>query len=57
MVVSVSPTPRMRLADDLNEEQLRTFVFENPVRFYGSMNPDFFTGTALEKEAAAELTG
>jgi len=41
----------------LDEEQLRTFVFENPVRFYGSMNPDFFTGTVLEKEAAAELAG
>ena len=39
----------------LNEEQLRTFLFENPLRFYGSLNPDFFTGTVLEKEAAAEL--
>jgi predicted TIM-barrel fold metal-dependent hydrolase len=41
----------------LNEEQLRTFVFENPVQFYGSMNPDFFSGTVLEKEATAELAG
>jgi hypothetical protein len=39
----------------LDEAQLRTFVFENPLKFYGSLNPDFFTGTVLEKEAAAEL--
>jgi predicted TIM-barrel fold metal-dependent hydrolase len=39
----------------LDEAQLRTFVFENPLKFYGSLNPDFFTGTVLEQEAAAEL--
>ena len=39
----------------LTGEQLRSFLFENPLRFYGSLNPDFFTGTALEKEAAVEL--
>ena len=39
----------------LDDDQLRDFVFVNPVRFYGSMNPDFFVGTAIEKEVAAAL--
>jgi predicted TIM-barrel fold metal-dependent hydrolase len=39
----------------LDETQLRTFLFENPLRFYGSLNPDFFKGTVLEQAAAAEL--
>jgi hypothetical protein len=28
-------------------------VFTNPVRFYTSVNPDFFTGTRVEAQAAA----
>jgi hypothetical protein len=39
----------------LDVDQLRDFVFVNPVRFYGSMNPDFFVGTAIEQEANAVL--
>ena len=39
----------------LDTDQLRDFVFANPVRFYASLNPDFFTGTAIEAEAAAVL--
>jgi hypothetical protein len=39
----------------LDETQLRTFLFENPLRFYGSLNPDFFKGTVLEQAAAADL--
>ena len=38
---------------DLN--QLRQFLFENPVRFYASLNPTFFSGTAIAGEAAAVL--
>jgi hypothetical protein len=37
----------------LDADQFRDFVFANPVRFYSSLNPDFFAGTAVEKEAAA----
>jgi hypothetical protein len=33
----------------------RDFVFTNPVEFWGGMNPDFFKGTRVEKEAAAAL--
>ena len=33
----------------------RDFVFANPVHFWGDGNPDFFQGTAIEKEAAALL--
>ncbi len=39
----------------LDAESFREFVFTNPLRFYGSLNPDFFTGTAIEKEAAAAI--
>jgi hypothetical protein len=41
----------------LDDGQLRDFVFVNPVRFYGSMNPEFFVGTAIEQEANAVLAG
>jgi predicted TIM-barrel fold metal-dependent hydrolase len=37
----------------LDTEQLREFVFANPIRFYASLNPEFFAGTAIETEAAA----
>jgi len=37
----------------LDADQFRDFVFANPVRFYSSLNPDFFAGTAVETEAAA----
>ena len=29
----------------------------NAVRFWGEVNPDFFKGTVVEKEAAAVLAG
>ena len=35
----------------IDDDQLRDFLFVNPVKFYGSLNPDFFAGTAIEKEA------
>jgi hypothetical protein len=40
----------------LDADQLRDFLFVNPVRFYASLNPTFFAGTAIEKEAADVLT-
>ncbi len=39
----------------LNEEQFRSFTFANAAHLHGEMNPDFFKGTAIEAEAAAEL--
>jgi predicted TIM-barrel fold metal-dependent hydrolase len=35
----------------LTEEDFRDFVFNNPVRLHAEMNPDFFNGTVLEREA------
>jgi len=39
----------------LGEDDFRDFVFGNAVRFWAAGNPDFFKGTAIEKEAAAHL--
>ena len=36
----------------LDEGDFEEFVLTNPVRFYTSLNPDFFTGTRVEQEAA-----
>ena len=41
----------------LDEDQLRDFVFTNPARFSGSLNPDFFAGTAVEEETSELLRG
>ena len=47
------------LVDDglITERDFRDFVFTSPVEFWCGMNPDFFKGTRVEKEAAAILTG
>jgi predicted TIM-barrel fold metal-dependent hydrolase len=37
----------------LDADELREFVFVNPVRFYSSLNPDFFAGTAIEDAVGA----
>ncbi|MBI3951646.1 MAG: amidohydrolase family protein [Acidobacteria bacterium] len=34
----------------ITEENFRDFVFTNPVTLHASMNPNFFKGTAVEKE-------
>jgi predicted TIM-barrel fold metal-dependent hydrolase len=39
----------------LDGEQFRDFTFANPVRFWASLNPDFFKGTRVENEAARVL--
>ena len=36
-------------------DDFRDFMFANPVRFWGAQNRNFFKGTIIEKEAAAEL--
>jgi hypothetical protein len=38
-------------------EDFRDFVFANPVRFYTSLNPDFFRGTRCEAAAARVVAG
>ena len=47
------------LVDDglMSADNFRDFVFTNPVRFWGETNPDFFSGTVVEKQAAALLAG
>ena len=39
----------------ISEDDFRDFMFANAVRFWGEVNPDFFKGTAVEKQAAAVL--
>jgi len=41
----------------IGEDDFRDFVFTNPVRFYTSVNPDFFVGTRVEAEAAKVVAG
>jgi len=40
----------------ITDDDFRDFMFENAVRFWGEVNPDFFKGTAVEKAAAEVLT-
>jgi predicted TIM-barrel fold metal-dependent hydrolase len=39
----------------LTEADFRDFMFENAVRFWGEVNPEFFKGTAVETQAAEVL--
>jgi hypothetical protein len=39
----------------IGSEDLRDFVFTNPVRFYTDTNPDFFVGTAIEDDVRSLL--
>jgi hypothetical protein len=39
----------------IGEEDFRNFMFDNAVRFWGEVNPDFFQGTVVEKRAAEVL--
>ncbi|MGE0825398.1 MAG: amidohydrolase family protein [Candidatus Binatia bacterium] len=39
----------------LSKEDFRDFTFANAVRLWGGMNPDFFAGTVVEKEAREVL--
>ena len=40
----------------LDLEQFRAFTFDNAVKFYGCLDPEFFDGTAVEAEARAVLS-
>jgi hypothetical protein len=50
-------TKAQELVDEgvMAEEDFRDFVFGNPVRLWGSGDPDFFTGMVIEKQAAEYL--
>jgi len=39
----------------LSEDDFRDFMFTNAVRFWGEVNPDFFKGTVVERQAAEVL--
>ena len=39
----------------ISSDDFRDFMFANAVRFWGEVNPDFFKGTAVEKQAAEVL--
>src|SRR5438132_1381612 len=39
----------------LDDNDFRDFMFANAVRFWGEVNPDFFKGTVVEKQAAEVL--
>ena len=40
----------------LDENDFRDFMFENAVRFWGRVNPDFFKGTVVARQAAEVLS-
>jgi predicted TIM-barrel fold metal-dependent hydrolase len=40
----------------ITDDDFRDFMFTNAVRFWGEVNPDFFKGTVVEKQAAEVLT-
>lgn len=42
-------------AGHITEDDLRDFVFANPIRFFAATNPNFFKGTAVEAAAAKLL--
>lgn len=39
----------------ITEDNFRDFTFTNPVTLHAGMNPDFFKGTVVEKQAAAVM--
>jgi predicted TIM-barrel fold metal-dependent hydrolase len=41
----------------IKEEDFRDFTFANPVRLWAANNPDFFKGTAVERQAAELVSG
>jgi hypothetical protein len=43
--------------DLITSDDFRDFAFGNAVRLHGGMNPVFFHGTAVEKEAEFLLAG
>jgi predicted TIM-barrel fold metal-dependent hydrolase len=55
-MAAVVPEAYEFIEDELmSTDDFRDFMFANAVRLWGRSNPDFFTGTVVEKEAAAVL--
>ena len=55
-MADVLPEAYELVEDELiSQDDFRDFVSTNPIRFWGEANPDFFKGTAVEKDAAAVL--
>ena len=53
----VLPAAYELVEDELiTTDDFRDFVCDNPIRFWGEANPDFFKGTAVEATAAAVLS-
>ena len=46
---------RLQAVGLIDDEDFRDFMFANAVRFWGEVNPDFFKGTVVEKQAAEVL--
>jgi hypothetical protein len=40
----------------IDDGDFRAFMFDNAVRFWGEVNPEFFKGTVVERPAAAVLS-
>ena len=41
----------------ITDDDFRDFMFSNAVRFWGEVDPGFFKGTVVEKQAAEVLAG
>jgi hypothetical protein len=55
-MAEVVPEPHELVEHGLiDADDFRDFMFANAVRFWGEVNPDFFKGTVVEKEAARVL--
>ena len=52
---SVASRHHMVEHGQITEDNFRDFTFTNPVTLHGGMNPKFFEGTVVEKQAAAVL--
>ncbi len=55
-MAAVLPEAYELVEDELiDKDNFKSFVFGNAVRFWGEMNPSFFDGTVVEKQARALL--
>lgn len=56
-MAGVLPEAYELVEDELiSTDDFKRFIFENPVRFWGETNPNFFEGTRIAKEAGALLS-
>jgi hypothetical protein len=55
MTPTSNPTRHTAQGRSPHDDGFRDFMFTNAVRFWGEVNPDFFKGTSVEKQAAEVL--